>query len=71
MVANGIKGCTKSQKLLLDASGGLKSLIAEEERQMTEADRQFIDRVRMEAERWGKDDQGIGDEGDDIQVLRQ
>src|SRR6476646_2838285 len=45
-VANALGGCTKSLKLLLDASGGLRTLLEEQTRQMTEADEALIEQVR-------------------------
>jgi hypothetical protein len=55
LIAKSLKGCTKSLKILLDNSGGLKALIAEEERKMTEADKKYLEDVRKTCEQWAID----------------
>lgn len=51
-VANALGGCTKSLKLLLDATGGLRALLEEQKRQMNSADKALIEEVRRELEAW-------------------
>ena len=49
-----LSGCTKSTKLLLDSTDGFKSIVAEEKRQITEADRAFLVDLYKRAGRVGK-----------------
>jgi hypothetical protein len=61
-IKRALEGCTKSLKVLLDGSGGLKALIQEQERQKTKADQEFLDQIREEAEKWISRDAGRDDE---------
>jgi hypothetical protein len=60
-IKRALGGCTKTLKVLLDASGGFKALIQEQERQKTQADQAFIDRMWKEAEEWISRDAGLDD----------
>jgi Family of unknown function (DUF5681) len=50
-----LNGCTKSTKLLLDSTDGFKSIAADEKREITEAQRGFLEELRREVETWGEE----------------
>jgi hypothetical protein len=51
-IARAMGGCTKHLKVLLDGSGGLKALIQEQKRQKSQADQEYIDRMREDLKKW-------------------
>jgi hypothetical protein len=57
LINKALGGCHKSQKLLLQESGGLKALREEYKHQKTKADQEYIEQVRKEIDEW------VGDEG--------
>ena len=57
LITRAMAGCFKSQKLLLQESGGLKGFREEWKRQKTQADQDSIDQVLREAKDWFRDDQ--------------
>ena len=52
MINKAMGGCTKTQKLLIQESGGLTALREEYKHQKTLADQEFIDRVLKKANEW-------------------
>jgi hypothetical protein len=52
MVSTALGGCYKTQKLLIQESGGLTALREEYKRQKSQADQDFIDAVWKEANEW-------------------
>jgi len=52
IINKALGGCHKSQKLLIQESGGLKALREEYKRQRTKADEEFIEAVLKKAEEW-------------------
>jgi hypothetical protein len=52
IINKALGGCHKSQKLLIQESGGLKALREEYKRQRTKADEEFIEAVWKKAEEW-------------------
>jgi hypothetical protein len=59
-IRRALGGCTKHLKILIDGSGGLKALIQEQKRQMTLAEKEFLQRVRDDFEKW-TGDSGLAD----------
>jgi len=55
-------GCTKHLKVLLDGSGGLKALIAEQKHQDSEFRRKFIEDLRKRLTNGRLVDGGVGDD---------
>lgn len=47
-----LSGCTKSTKLLLDSTDGFKSIVADEEQKITQAQQAMLEELRREAETW-------------------
>jgi Family of unknown function (DUF5681) len=54
MINKAAGGCHKTQKLLIQESGGLKALREEYKRQKSLADEALIEQVRRETEEWSK-----------------
>jgi hypothetical protein len=52
MIQKAATGDYRSQKLLIQESGGLKALREEHKHQRTQADQEFINEVRKEADKW-------------------
>jgi hypothetical protein len=63
-IKRALGGCTKTLKVLLDASGGFKALIKEQERQKTQADQEFLDQLLKEAKEFNRDT-GLDDDESD------
>jgi hypothetical protein len=56
MVSKALGGCYKTQKLLIQESGGLTALREEYKHQKSQADREFIDAVLKKANKWYEPD---------------
>jgi uncharacterized protein DUF5681 len=52
IIQQAVQGCRASQKLIIQASGGLTALREEWKRQMTKADEAYIEWVRKSADEW-------------------
>jgi hypothetical protein len=64
-IKRALGGCTKTLKVLLDASGGFKALIQEQKRQITQAEKEYIDEIYIRAQEYisrdaGRDDESLG-----------
>jgi hypothetical protein len=54
MVTKALGGCYKTQKLLIQESGGLTALREEQKRQKSQADQALIDAVRKKIDEWAE-----------------
>jgi hypothetical protein len=52
MINKAVAGCHKTQKLLIQESGGLRALREEYKRQKTKADEEFIEQILKKADEW-------------------
>jgi hypothetical protein len=51
-ISRALGGCPKNLKVLLDASGGLRALVAEQKRKKGQADEEFLKEMRTRADRY-------------------